>query len=57
MIGRRKIESISSSDARAVATGCPGCMLQLNDLIAAAGIDKSVLHTVEVLARSARARQ
>ena len=54
MIGRRKIESIASSDAREVATGCPGCMLQLNDLIAASGIDKKALHTVEVLARSAR---
>ena len=54
MIGRRKIGSISSSDAREVATGCPGCMLQLNDLIAAAGIEKRALHTVEILARAAK---
>ncbi len=57
LIGRRKIESISSSDAREIATGCPGCILQLNDLIAEAGINKKALHTIEILARSAQAAQ
>jgi glycolate oxidase iron-sulfur subunit len=52
MIGRRKIESISNSAATEVTTGCPGCILQLNDLIAEAGLDKKALHTVEILARS-----
>ena len=56
MIGRRKIESISCSDACEIATGCPGCILQLNDLMAEAGIEKRALHTVEVLARSVQAR-
>ncbi len=52
MIGRRKIESIRSLGASEVATGCPGCILQLNDLMAEAGLEKRALHTVEVLARS-----
>jgi glycolate oxidase iron-sulfur subunit len=56
MIGRRKIESISHAAAGEVATGCPGCILQLNDLIAEAGLDRKALHTVEVLARAVSTR-
>ncbi len=52
MIGRRKVESISGSDPAEIATGCPGCILQLNDLLAEAGIEKRALHTVEALVRS-----
>jgi glycolate oxidase iron-sulfur subunit len=52
MIGRRKVESLTGSDARKIATGCPGCILQLNDMMAEAGMDKRAVHTVEVLARS-----
>jgi glycolate oxidase iron-sulfur subunit len=54
MIGRRKVESLTGSDAREIATGCPGCILQLNDLMAEAGLEKRAVHTVEVLARSVR---
>jgi len=57
MIGRRKIESISDSEAQEIATGCPGCILQLNDLMAEAGLEKKALHTVEVLFRSLHARK
>jgi glycolate oxidase iron-sulfur subunit len=56
MIGRRKGESLASADASEVATGCPGCILQLNDLMAEAGIDKKAVHTVEILARAASAK-
>jgi glycolate oxidase iron-sulfur subunit len=52
MIGRRKVESISGSAATEVATGCPGCILQLNDLMAEAGMEKRALHIVEILARA-----
>jgi glycolate oxidase iron-sulfur subunit len=51
-IGRKKVESLSSLDIREVATGCPGCVLQLNDLFAKSHIDKKAVHTIEVLARS-----
>jgi glycolate oxidase iron-sulfur subunit len=54
MIGRRKVESITDSDAQEIATGCPGCILQLNDLMAEAGLNRRAIHTVEVLARSIR---
>ncbi len=52
MIGRRKVESLKNSDAREIATGCPGCILQLNDLMAEAGLNKRAVHTIEILARS-----
>ncbi|GAB4337019.1 MAG: (Fe-S)-binding protein [Candidatus Abyssubacteria bacterium] len=52
MLGRRKVESLSTSDASEVATGCPGCILQLNDLMAGAAIDTRAVHTVEILARA-----
>jgi glycolate oxidase iron-sulfur subunit len=54
MLGRRKVDSLSASDASVVATGCPGCILQLNDLMAGAGNGKRALHTVEILARAVR---
>ena len=54
MIGRRKVESITGSDALDIATGCPGCILQLNDMMAEAGLEKRAVHTIEVLARSVR---
>ena len=54
MIGRRKVESITGSDALEIATGCPGCILQLNDMMAEAGMGKRAVHTIEVLARSIR---
>ncbi len=52
LIGRRKVESLSSSQADYVATGCPGCILQLNDLMAQSGVNKRAVHTVEILSRS-----
>ena len=54
MIGRRKVESLLETEAGEIATGCPGCILQLDDLTAEAGLDKRALHTIEVLARSLR---
>jgi len=57
LIGQKKVGSLSSSSASEVATGCPGCILQLNDLMAEAGVNKRALHTIEILARSIRARK
>ncbi|HOP41077.1 MAG TPA: (Fe-S)-binding protein [Geobacteraceae bacterium] len=51
-INARKTEAIRASGAGMVATGCPGCMLQLSDGLHQAGVRARVLHTLEVLARS-----
>jgi glycolate oxidase iron-sulfur subunit len=47
-----KTEAILNSGAGAVATGCPGCMLQITDGLRRKGMRTRVLHTLQVLARS-----
>jgi glycolate oxidase iron-sulfur subunit len=46
-----KLERLRQTGARAVATGNPGCLLQI-----ARGVDLEVVHPVELLARSVAAR-
>jgi len=46
----RKIDSIKNSEAEIVATGCPGCIIQLLDGINQKDLNIRVLHTVEALA-------
>jgi len=49
-IGRRKINSISSTQVDTIATSCPGCMMQLEDLIRrdiTNGVN--IMHIVEIL--------
>ena len=48
-IADHKLAAIEKSGADAVVTGCPGCMLQFEDRLAAAGSSVRVLHTVEAL--------
>jgi len=47
-----KIEAIVESGADAVATGCPGCIAFLNERLTENGVEKDVLHTVQVLQKS-----
>ena len=47
-----KIKNIMQSGADIVATGCPGCILFLREQLAERGIQKDVLHTVQVLQKS-----
>ncbi len=54
-IGARKIAAIQRSGARIVATGNPGCLLQIRTGVAAAGLDVQVIHPVELLADAYRA--
>lgn len=51
-IGRRKRDNVLKSGARTVATGCPGCMLQLTDMLSQARARVQVRHTVEIYAET-----
>ncbi len=46
-----KSNAIIDTGATAVATGCPGCMMQLDDGLKQHGSNVEVVHTVELLAR------
>jgi glycolate oxidase iron-sulfur subunit len=49
----RKIDRIVETGARVVATGNPGCLLQIARGARLRGLDLEVLHPVELLSRSA----
>jgi glycolate oxidase iron-sulfur subunit len=49
-IGARKAADIAKTGAEVVATSCPGCRMQLADVLAQAGDPRPVLHIVELLA-------
>ncbi len=55
-IGAKKAASIAACGAEAVATACPGCMMQLQDSINHAGQSQQVLHILDLL-REALAHQ
>lgn len=48
-IGEHKAGAIEKSGADIVATGCPGCRLQIEDLLAARGSAVKCTHTIQVL--------
>lgn len=50
-INESKSQAIIKSAAQAVATGCPGCIMQLSDGLKQHGSSIKVMHTVELLAR------
>lgn len=50
-INEAKSAAIVATGADAVATGCPGCMMQLDDGLKQHGSTVEVVHTVELLAR------
>ncbi len=49
-IGARKAADIVATGAEVVATSCPGCRMQLADVLTQAGDSRPVVHTVELLA-------
>jgi len=53
-LSQKKLDSFSAIDAEIIASGCPGCILQMNDLFARSGTGKSAVHLVEVLAEAAK---
>jgi glycolate oxidase iron-sulfur subunit len=54
-IAAKKIEAIRRSGAAIVATGNPGCLLQIRAGVAAAALPVRVVHPVELLADAYRA--
>jgi glycolate oxidase iron-sulfur subunit len=50
-INEAKSRAILKTAAQAVATGCPGCMMQLSDGLKRHGSKVEVVHTLELLAR------
>jgi glycolate oxidase iron-sulfur subunit len=54
-VGSRKIDAIRRSGADVVATGNPGCLMQIRNGVAAAGLPITVVHPVELLADAYRA--
>ncbi len=46
-----KSDAIVATGAQAVATGCPGCMMQLSDGLKQHGSSVEVVHTLQLLAR------
>jgi len=48
----RKMQSLSAADPDYVATGNPGCLMQLRGGVAAAGLRAEVVHPVELLDRA-----
>jgi glycolate oxidase iron-sulfur subunit len=52
----RKLQAIRDTSPDAVATGNPGCLLQIGSGVAAAGLAVEVLHPLELLERAYRAR-
>ena len=50
-INNGKSAAIEATGANAVATGCPGCMMQLSDGLKQHGSNVEVMHTLQLLAR------
>ena len=48
---KRKIDAIAGTKAEIVATGNPGCLMQIRNGCKAAGLTCEVLHPMEILAR------
>jgi len=48
-VGGRKVEKIRDTGADFVATPCPSCTMQLEDLVEHEGLNVGVIHPVEVL--------
>jgi glycolate oxidase iron-sulfur subunit len=51
-----KVARIAETGATVVATGNPGCLMQIAQGVRARGLDVAVVHPVELLARSVERR-
>jgi glycolate oxidase iron-sulfur subunit len=49
-VGRRKASYIAATGADVVATSCPSCMMQLEDMLRRNGLPQKVMHLTELLA-------
>jgi len=53
-IAARKADSIAGTRSEVVATACPGCIMQLQTIIAEHGLNREVRHVVELLEEAER---
>ncbi len=53
-IAEAKARDIISTDASVVATGCPGCRMQIADALRRTGSEAEVLHTVQIVEAAMR---
>ncbi|GAB6190874.1 (Fe-S)-binding protein [Desulfocastanea catecholica] len=51
-IGARKIPGLVESGAELIATACPGCIMQLQDIINHAGLKVRAVHILELIAEA-----
>ncbi len=51
-IGARKIQGLKESKAQLIATACPGCIMQLQDIINHAGLPVRAVHILELVAEA-----
>ncbi len=51
-IGARKMPGLVESGAELIATACPGCIMQLQDIINHAGLKVRAVHILELLAEA-----
>jgi len=54
-IGSRKIEGLIESKATHIATACPGCIMQLQDIVNHADLSVKAVHILELLAEALEA--
>lgn len=52
LIGDRKQRGLANSRAELVASGCPGCIMQLQDIIERAGLAMRAVHSLELIAQA-----
>jgi glycolate oxidase iron-sulfur subunit len=51
-IGARKVPGMKESGAEMIATACPGCIIQLQDIINHAGLKMKAVHILELMAEA-----
>ncbi len=49
-IGRKKVNFVAATGADIVATACPSCMMQLDDMLKRNGLPQKVVHLIELIA-------
>lgn len=50
----RKLANLASTDAQVVASGCPGCQMQLNSAVSRRGLNMKVTHPIMLLDKAYR---
>ena len=51
-IGSRKMLGLSESGAEMIATACPGCIMQLQDVINHAGLEVNAVHILDLVSEA-----